>query len=127
DDAVAAPDPARPPPEAPRALLAEAPSVALLTRGAAGALVITRHDAVPVNVPARLVVDTIGAGDAFSGGFLAWWSLRNLTAQDVADAATVVDAARFAAQVASRTVERAGASPPYLNALEAPAPYTCLP
>ena len=121
DDDVAWLDPGRPPSQAARALLADGPSVALLTRGAQGALVITPDDRIPINVPAAHVVDTIGAGDAFGGGFLAWWSLRGLTAQDVADTAKVVDAARFAAQVASRTVERAGASPPYLSELEAPA------
>jgi fructokinase len=107
--------------EAARALLDKGPRVALLTRGPEGAVVITRREATPVHVPAEKVVDTIGAGDAFSGGFLAWWSLRNLGKHDLDDPRKVLDAARFAAQVAARTVERAGASPPYLSELEAPA------
>jgi len=71
--------------------------------------------AVPV-----VVVDTIGAGDAFSGGFLAWWSSHALGREDLARHELVVEAARFAAVVAARTVARAGASPPVLAA-DAPA------
>ena len=50
------------------------------------------------------VVDTIGAGDAFSAGFLARWLSQG------ADA--VVDAARFAAEVASVACAQRGATPP---------------
>ena len=61
------------PHDAARTLLAHAPLVAV-TCGSAGAVVATR-DADPVQVPAPdvEVVDTTGAGDAFTGAFLAAW------------------------------------------------------
>ena len=63
------------------------------------------------------VVDTIGAGDAFGGGFLARWRRAGLGVEDLARADAVLDATRFACEVAGRTVERAGASPPRLAEL----------
>ena len=68
------------------------------------------------DVPAEKVevVDTIGAGDAFGGGFLAWWRRAGLGAGDLGDDDAVLEATRFACVVAGRTVERAGASPPRL-------------
>jgi fructokinase len=62
------------------------------------------------------VVDTIGAGDSFGGGFLAWWTSHGLGGAELARHDLVVEAARFAAVVAARTVARAGASPPELPA-----------
>jgi fructokinase len=86
----------------------------LLTRGAAGATVVTAGGDVHVPAPPADVVDTIGAGDAFGGGFLAWWRARGLGRRALADTELVVKAARFGALVAARTVERAGATPPTL-------------
>lgn len=61
------------PHDAARTLLAHAPVVAV-TCGAAGAVVATRDaDPVPVPAPDVEVVDTTGAGDAFTGAFLAAW------------------------------------------------------
>lgn len=114
-------DERRSPLGAARELLALGPRVVLLTRGAAGATIVSpRGDThlAPVRVE---VVDTIGAGDAFSGGFLAWWSSRGLGRDDLAHDDLVAEAARFAAVVAARTVATAGASPPSLPA-DAPLP-----
>ena len=61
----------------PRALLDHGPAVVLLTLGADGALVLTAT-ARAVAAPPVDVVDTIGAGDAFSGGWLAWWPSARL-------------------------------------------------
>jgi fructokinase len=109
--------PDRDPVEGTRALLADGPAVGVLTRGGDGAVVITADEAVAVAAPRIDVVDTIGAGDAFAGGLLAWWRERGLTAGDLADLDTVVEGARFACRVAARTCERAGASPPYRSEL----------
>jgi fructokinase len=68
------------------------------------------------------VVDTIGAGDAFGGGFLAWWTSHDLGPEELARTELVAEAARFAAVVAARTVARAGASPPRLPAAAAGRP-----
>jgi fructokinase len=119
EDDLAWLDPGRPPRTAARALLGFGPAVVLLTCGAKGARVMTADDEIVVPVPATQVVDTIGAGDAFGGGFLAWWRSQGLGRESLADTRLVVDAARFAALVAARTCERAGASPPHLSELEA--------
>jgi fructokinase len=97
-----------------RALLDLGPAVVLLTRGADGSTVLTPHGEIAVPAAPADVVDTIGAGDAFSGGFLACWRSRGLDREHLGDLDLVVDAAHFAALVAARTVQRAGASPPEL-------------
>ena len=114
-------DPGQPACDAARALLAYGPKVVLLTRGPGGATVVTPGATIHVPAVPVDVVDTIGAGDAFSGGFLAWWSSHGLGRDDLAREGLVVEAARFAAVVAARTVAQAGASPPSLPP-DAPSP-----
>ena len=65
-----------------------------------------------VDAPRVEVVDTIGAGDAFSGGWLAWWSERGLDREQLAHEDAVAQATEFACRVAALTCARAGASPP---------------
>jgi fructokinase len=101
--------------EGARALLADGPAVALVTLGADGALIVTASDEVHVAAPAITVVDTIGAGDAFGGGFLAYWN-RHRGSLD--DPEAVRAARQFACVVAARTCERAGANPPRLSDLD---------
>jgi fructokinase len=112
-------EPGRTPAEAARALLADGPSVALVTLGGDGALVITADAELRVPAPAARVIDTIGAGDAFGGGWLAWWSLKGLTRDDLANTDLVREATRFACVVAARTCERPGAQPPRLSEVSA--------
>ena len=102
--------------DAARELLSHGPQVVLLTRGASGAAIVSARGDVAVAPVAVEVVDTIGAGDAFGGGFLAWWSSRGLGRDDLARDEPVLEAARFATLVAARTVGVAGASPPVLAA-----------
>jgi fructokinase len=102
-----------------RALLADGPSVGVLTRGGDGAVVVTAERDVAVAPPPAKVVDTIGAGDAFAGGFLAWWREQGLGVEGLADLDATVEATRFACRVAAKTCERAGASPPFRSELEA--------
>jgi fructokinase len=111
--------PGRRPVDALRDLLAAGPSVGLLTRGPGGALVITRTAEVAVPSPRAKVVDTIGAGDAFGGGFAAWWHARGLGRDDLDQIDSVVAATEFACLVAARTCARPGASPPRLSVLVA--------
>jgi fructokinase len=108
-------EPERSAADAARMLLHSGPRVVLLTRGADGVEVVTGAGDVPVPAPEVEVVDTIGAGDAFGGGFLAWWRAQGLGREQLDDQAAVVAAATFGALVAARTVARAGASPPYLH------------
>jgi len=109
-------DPQRSAPAAARALLQRGPRAVLLTRGPDGATAMTPEDDVAIAAVATQVVDAIGAGDAFGGAFLAWWTSRGYGRAELARGENVVDAARFAAVVAGRTVACAGASPPTLIA-----------
>jgi fructokinase len=104
--------PGRDPLDSARRLVAGTPAAVVVTRGADGAIVIGPHAEIAVAAPAVAVVDTIGAGDAFVGALLAWWSQRGLGRAALGDMAMLTDAARFAASVAAITCARAGASPP---------------
>jgi fructokinase len=110
-------DPDTPPVDVARALIAPGHGTALLTLGGEGALVVTADDTIEVAAPAVDVVDTIGAGDAFMGAFLAWWRSRGLGRAELADTPRVADAAAFACRVAAITCSRAGADPPRLSEL----------
>ncbi len=90
--------------------------VILLTRGGDGVTVLTRKGQVNVPAERAKVVDTVGAGDTFSAGFMA--HLQNaemLTKNGIADASLddLAAAAAFGAKVAAITVSRAGANPPW--------------
>ena len=63
------------------------------------------------------IVDTVGAGDSFSGGFLAQWAMRGLGRGDLGSLDEVLSAARFGISVAGITCQRAGADPPRLAEL----------
>jgi fructokinase len=110
-------DPGQEPVHAARALLSGRGAAAVLTRGGEGAVAITRAREVAVPAPPVRVVDTIGAGDAFGGAFLAWWRRAGLSRDALADLAAVTEATRFAVRVAAMTCERPGASPPRLSEL----------
>ena len=64
-------------------------------------------------------MDTIGAGDAFGGGFLAWWSANGLARSDLGRPTLVRAAVQAAAAVAAATCGRPGADPPTLADLRA--------
>lgn len=107
-----------PPIDAARALLAQGAGLALVTRGPQGASVVTRTEDVLVAAPRVAVVDSIGAGDAFGGSFLAWWMERGLARGDLRRTDAVLAATAFACLVAAKTCERAGASPPWRAELD---------
>jgi fructokinase len=100
------------PVQAARAVLDGGPDVAIVTRGAEGATVVTSERELDVSARPAKVVDTIGAGDAFSGALLAWWHRAGLGRRELAEVNRLVEATEFACRVAARTCERAGASPP---------------
>jgi fructokinase len=109
--------PGSPPAEAAESLLAAGPALVLVTDGPRPARAFLPGAVLTVEVPGVDVVDTIGAGDAFGGGFLAWWRREGLGAADLTRTDALLEATRFACLVAGRTVERAGASPPRLDEL----------
>jgi fructokinase len=112
-------DPGQSAASAARRLLSDGPLVGVVTLGAEGALVVTADAELEIPAPPAELVDTIGAGDSFSGGFLAWWRMHGLAREDLRDLDAVAAATRFACLVAARTCERAGASPPRLSEIEA--------
>jgi fructokinase len=110
--------PGEPPLAAARRYLDRGPRVVLLTAGPRGATVLTSADVVPIAPVAVDVVDTIGAGDAFSAGFLAHWlahGRRNVFPDDISPpvvGAEAVEGARFATRVAALACSVQGATPP---------------
>jgi fructokinase len=72
-----------------------------------------------VPVPAVRVVDTVGAGDAFSGGFLASWTAAGRDRDDLGSMELVCDSVRMAVRVAALSCTRPGADPPTLAELKA--------
>lgn len=101
-----------------RSLLERGPSLVVVTRGAEGALAVSRGATVEVEAVDTAVEDTIGAGDSFHAALLAWLSHADrLSAQaiGVLNADMLGAMLRFATAVAARTCARAGADPPQLD------------
>jgi len=96
------------------ALLEQGPAVVLVTDGPRPALALLPGQEITAAIPVVQVVDTIGAGDAFGGAFLAWWSGQELTKADLHRPGPVGAALRAAVEVAALTSTRAGAEPPWL-------------
>ena len=96
----------------------ESGAVVLFTDGAKSVHVLTESDDVVLEVPKVAVVDTVGAGDSFSGGFLAQWQSKGLGRADVANLDEVLSSARFGIAVAAITCQRAGADPPNVQEVE---------
>ena len=70
----------------------------------------------------RSVVDTIGAGDAFTAATLAWlWDegVRERAALASLDEPALAELLAFANQAAARTCARPGADPPWRRELDA--------
>jgi fructokinase len=95
-------------------LLGLGPRLILITDGPRPARALMPGREVSVDVPPVDVVDTIGAGDAFGGAFLSWWTRSELTKRDLRRIREVREALLAAAQVAALTCTRVGAEPPWL-------------
>lgn len=93
-------------------------SLVLFTDGANAVHVMRGDVDVVLDVPRVPVIDTVGAGDSFSGGFLAWWLHAGLGRADLADLDRVAEAARFGIAVAGITCQRPGAEPPFAHEVE---------
>ncbi len=93
--------------------------VVLLTAGKDATYVVTSGETTSLPTPSVQVADTIGAGDSFCGGFLAWWRGNGLGVAELADHSLVVQAARAAQAVSAFTVTQVGANPPRRDQLDA--------
>jgi fructokinase len=117
DDDLAYLQPGAEPLAAARSVLANGPRAVLLTAGAASVHVVTASGETEIPVPRVDVVDTIGAGDSFGGGFLAWWSAAGRTVDDLGSLEHVAPGVAAAIAVAGITCTRRGAEPPWRHEL----------
>jgi len=99
-------------------LLGEKLALVLVTDGPRPVRAFLPTGEICVEVPKVEVVDTIGAGDAFCGAFLAWWTSHGLGRDDLRLAGQVREALTAAVAVASRTCTRPGADPPSLAEMQ---------
>lgn len=104
----------------PREFIAEAldagVALAVVTRGAAGALAGSRAACVDVKSAPVQVVDTVGAGDTFQAALLTWLAEHELLSVDGLRAlpqAALQAAVSFAVEAASITCSRRGADLPH--------------
>lgn len=101
-----------------RLLAAGEVAIVLVTRGPDGAWAATRQTAVAVPAPHVELVDTVGAGDAFTAGLLDALATANLLGADNADLLAqqsdeeIRRLIEAAALVAAITCSRRGADPP---------------
>ena len=102
--------------DAAQSLLRGGPSAILVTDGGKEVRAVVQGASIELPVPQVEIVDTVGAGDAFGGAFLASWIGRGLGRAELAGRDELGPSVAFAIRVASETVRRAGAEPP--NAAE---------
>jgi fructokinase len=98
--------------DAVRRLLTDGAGCVVLTHGTSGAQGWTAGASARVTAPAVTVVDTVGAGDAFGAGLLAWlWRCNRLGKRTLRhlDAGELEAALAYAAAVAAAQCTRASA------------------
>jgi len=103
--------------------LARGPGLVVVTRGHGGAFALAAGGRVEVPGTPVLVSDTVGAGDAFTSGLLAWlheggW-LDRARLREIPPAGLRAGLA-YANRVAAITCTRAGAQPPTRSEMAAP-------
>ncbi len=103
--------------EAAADLLGQGPACVVVTDGAAPVRAFAADQVIRAEVPPAMIVDTVGAGDAFGGAFLAWWAGHRLGQADLADPASVRRATAAAIEASVMTTTRRGAEPPWAHEL----------
>ncbi len=101
-------------------LMAQGPTIVVITQGAKGATAWCREETVHVPGRAVQVVDTVGAGDTFNAGFLAALNgagVLNRSALREISTGTLRHALELGTRAAAVTVSRAGANPPWRHEL----------
>jgi fructokinase len=102
-------------------ILAAGATAVIVTDGPNPVECVTRRWTAVFGVPDVDVVDTVGAGDALGGAFLARWIEQGLGRDDLADRGRMRAAVELAIEVAGLTCRRAGAHPPRRHELAWPA------
>jgi len=95
--------------------VAKGRKLVVVTRGGEGSLVWAGGESFAVPAAEADMVDTVGAGDSFSGALLDWLSRNErLRPEDLArlSADEAREAVRFASTIAAITCSRPGADPP---------------
>ena len=100
-------------------LLARGPGCVVVTDGAAPVRAFAAGSEIRAEVPPADIVDTVGAGDAFGGAFLAWWIGKGFGRDALRDPDTVRQATRAAIYASVVTCTRRGAEPPWASELVA--------
>lgn len=95
----------------------QGPRVVLVTEGPSPVLVRVAGSVHWIDTPQVEVLDTVGAGDTFSGAFLACAVEMGLGRDGLADAEAILRAARFAVRASAIVCGRVGADPPRLAEL----------
>jgi fructokinase len=102
------------------ALRQRGPAVVIVTRGGDGVYALGPAGAVSLPSPTVDLVDTVGAGDAFTAGLLTSLEIGghlSPSALSVLTREALTEALCFAQQVAAITCSRPGADPPWLAEL----------
>lgn len=115
--------PDRHPIEVARSWAAAGPALVVVTLGGEGAVAVSA-EGEPIAVPGESVqvVDTVGAGDAFTSGLLAWLDRHDAMSDAglrALSSARIEAALLYARHVAAITCSRAGSDPPHAAELTA--------
>lgn len=93
----------------------------VVTMGAEGSIAFGQEEAVHVPGSRVQVVDTVGAGDAFSAGLLAWLHREGKLKRELLERLSSTDLQRllgYANRVSALACTKAGADPPYRSEVE---------
>ncbi len=100
---------------------ASGPALVVVTLGPGGVFAVSASGIVEAGAPRVEIEDTVGAGDAFTSGLLAWFSQREGLDRASLERLSVPEleqALAFASKVAALTCTRAGADPPRREELD---------